>query len=98
MILRRLSKSLKEQNWTAIWIEFFLLVAGVFLGIQAANWNEHRTIERKAKLFTERLREDLRVEVWRFTALNLYYEDVVANAKATMSALEGRTELSNEAL
>jgi hypothetical protein len=98
MILRKLSQSLKEQNWTAIWIEFFLLVAGVFLGIQAANWNEQRTIDKKAKIFTERLREDLRVEVWRFTALNNYYEDVVANAKATMAALEGKAELSNEAL
>ena len=98
MILRKLSQSLKEQNWTAIWIEFFLLVAGVFLGIQAANWNEQRSIERKAKVFTERLREDLRVEVWRFAALNSYYEDVVANAKATMGALEGRAEMTNEAL
>lgn len=42
MILRRLSQSLKEQNWTAIWIEFVLLVDGVFLGIQVANWNEGR--------------------------------------------------------
>ncbi|MEO8974521.1 MAG: hypothetical protein ABI552_01990 [Casimicrobiaceae bacterium] len=39
MILRRLSQSLKEQNWTAIWIEFVLVVAGVFVGIQVANWN-----------------------------------------------------------
>ena len=33
MILRRLSQSLKQQNWTAIWIEFVLLVAGVFASI-----------------------------------------------------------------
>jgi hypothetical protein len=26
MILRRLTQSLKQQNWTAIWIEFVLLV------------------------------------------------------------------------
>lgn len=37
MILRRLSQSLKEQNWMGIVIEFILLVAGVFLGIQVAN-------------------------------------------------------------
>ncbi len=37
MILRRFSQSLKEQNWTAIGIEFVLLVLGVFLGIQVAN-------------------------------------------------------------
>jgi hypothetical protein len=52
VILRRLSKSLNEQNWTAIWIEFVLLVAGVFLGIQVANWNAARVdrIEYEAAL------------------------------------------------
>ena len=34
MILRGLAKNLKEQNWMAIGIEFVLLIAGVFLGIQ----------------------------------------------------------------
>jgi hypothetical protein len=43
MILRRLSTSLKEQNWMAIGIEFVLLVVGVFLGIQVANWNVERS-------------------------------------------------------
>jgi hypothetical protein len=42
MTMRRLSQSLKEQNWTAITVEFVLLIVGVFLGIQAANWNEAR--------------------------------------------------------
>jgi hypothetical protein len=51
MILRHLSQSLKEQNWTAIVIEFILLVTGVFLGIQVANWNEarlERVVERQS--------------------------------------------------
>ena len=38
MILRRLTQSLKDQNWTAIWIEFILLVPGVLLGMQASNF------------------------------------------------------------
>lgn len=42
MILRRFSQSLQQQNWAAIVIEFILLVAGVFLGIQVANWNAAR--------------------------------------------------------
>jgi hypothetical protein len=49
MILRRLTQSLKEQNWVAIGIEFVLLVGGVFLGIQVANWNEERS-ERIAEI------------------------------------------------
>jgi len=98
MILRRLSQSLREQNWTAIWIEFVLLVVGVFLGIQVANWNEERVTNKQSGIFTERLRDDLRVEVWRFTALNLYYDDVVINTKRTLDTLEGRSTQSNEAL
>ena len=42
MILRRFAESLQQQNWAAIAIEFVLLVLGVFLGIQVANWNEAR--------------------------------------------------------
>jgi hypothetical protein len=37
MILRRITEHVKAQNWTAIWIQFVLLVSGVFLGIQVAN-------------------------------------------------------------
>jgi hypothetical protein len=43
MILRRLSKNLQAQNWTAITIDFLIVVLGVFLGIQASNWNQART-------------------------------------------------------
>ncbi len=52
MILRRLALSLKDQNWAAIAIEFVLLVLGVFLGIQVANWNAARAdrIEYEAAL------------------------------------------------
>ena len=82
----------------AIAIEFVLLVAGVFLGIQVANWNQDREVAKRAAVFTQRLREDLRVEVWRFEALQLYYRDVVESARGTLADLEGRERLSNEAL
>ena len=42
MILRRFADALRQQNWTAIAIEFALLVLGVFLGIQVSNWNAER--------------------------------------------------------
>jgi len=98
MILRRLSQSLKAQNWTAIWIEFILLVVGVFLGIQVANWNEDRATERQSKLFTERLRADLRVEAWSYEFQIQYYSEVLKNAEAALSVLEGENIASNEQL
>lgn len=98
MILRRLSQSLKEQNWTAIWIEFVLLVAGVFLGIQVANWNEDRANQKLAKVLTERLRADLRIEAWSYEFQIQYYQEVLFNAEKTLDALEGRSKESNERL
>jgi hypothetical protein len=96
MILRRLSQSLKEQNWTAIWIEFILLVAGVFLGIQVANWNEERERNQQSQVFTERLKADLLEEAWGYTLVLEYNKDVLTNIESVLADLQGEAALSNE--
>jgi hypothetical protein len=98
MILRRLSQSLKEQNWTAIWIEFILLVSGVFLGIQVANWNEERQTRQKADGFSTQLMADLRLTSWNYQYFLEYYRDVRAAAEKTVAALSSGAPLSNEDL
>jgi hypothetical protein len=42
MLLRRIIEHVKVQNWTAIVIDFVIVVVGVFIGIQVSNWNEGR--------------------------------------------------------
>ena len=59
MILRRFSQSLRDQNWTAITIEFVLLVLGVFLGIQVANWNESRSDRAAYEAAIDRLEAEI---------------------------------------
>ena len=98
MIVRRFARALNDQNWTAIAIEFVLLVLGVFLGIQVSNWNTERENRQKAAIFTERLKADLRGEDWTYQFLLAYYREVLANANRAAQALEGRTTLSDEAL
>jgi hypothetical protein len=60
MIFRRLAAHLREQNWAAISIEFVLLVVGVFLGIQVANWNEDRQDRQAEQRYLRELVRDLR--------------------------------------
>ena len=43
MLLRRISKHVKDQNWFAVLIDFAIVVVGVFIGLQVANWNEARS-------------------------------------------------------
>ena len=42
MILRRVIAHFRKQEWTAIAIDFLIVVVGVFVGLQVNNWNEAR--------------------------------------------------------
>ena len=83
MILRRLSQSLKEQNWTAIWIEFVLLVAGVFLGIQVSNWNAAQADARLGQDYVQRLIGDLNLDHAVVSANIAYYSAVLQSIRET---------------
>lgn len=59
MILRRLTENLRTQNWTAISIEFLIVVLGVFLGTQVSNWNEERSEKREIGRLLEQMRPEI---------------------------------------
>ena len=53
---------------------------------------------RRSRIFTQRLKADLRVEAWNFEMLVGYYGQVAANARRTVDALTGQAKLSDEQL
>lgn len=58
MILRSLTKHVKDQNWFAIGLDFAIVVFGVFIGIQVANWNEARQEQALERVLLVRLQRD----------------------------------------
>lgn len=51
MILRRMIDHVRTQNWLAVFLDFVIVVLGVFIGIQLGNWNAargDRAIETRA--------------------------------------------------
>ena len=42
MIFRRIKAHVEKENWFAVFIDFCIVVVGVFIGIQVANWNQAR--------------------------------------------------------
>ncbi len=98
MLLRRVIEHVRDQNWTAIAIDFVIVVAGVFVGIQVSNWNAEWENGQKSAIFTERLKTDLRGEDWTYQFLIAYNREVLANANRAVDALEGKAALSDEAL
>lgn len=98
MIRRRLIEDLKNQQWTAAGIELVIVILGVFIGVQASNWNQERTTAAQAANFADRLKADLREEEWAFQLQMAYNREVLANADRAASALEGKTAIPDEAL
>ena len=88
MILRRLSQSLKEQSWTTILIEFVLLVGGVFLGIQAANWNEQRAENIKAQAYLARIHVNLEADLLSIQRRETLWRQVIAYGKGAIRYAE----------
>lgn len=97
-MLRHVISHLRRQDWTAVFIELIVVVVGVFIGVQASNWNENRQTDAKAADYSQRLRADLREEAWGY-AMNIgYFDQVLTSAKRAADALTGKTPLSSEAL
>ena len=63
MILRRVTEHVKSQNWFAVGIDFLIVVVGVFIGIQVANWNAGRIDRSNEQIYLEALVEDVRKDV-----------------------------------
>jgi len=59
MILRRVIGHFRQQEWTAIAIDFVIVVVGVFIGIQVSNWNETRVLRERERTHLEQLLIDL---------------------------------------
>ena len=59
MLLRRITEHVRAQNWTAIAIDFVIVVVGVFIGIQVSNWNEDRQNASRTQNYYARLIDDL---------------------------------------
>lgn len=77
MIKRRLGERLKQQDWVGVAIELALVIVGVFLGIQVANWNDQRRERALERAYVTRIAQDVRSddadldEVIRVSALRM---------------------------
>lgn len=90
MLLRRITKHVKDQNWFAVGIDFFIVVVGVFIGIQVANWNTARIDRAEESAFLQTLRQDV-LELERISngVMDLRTAQVRILASAT-AVLQGR--------
>lgn len=87
MLLRRVIEHVRKQEWTAVGIDFLIVVIGVFVGIQVANWNDALADERLGRAYAARLTTDLKQDLATRQALVSYYGAVLDSVQHTDTLL-----------
>lgn len=89
MLLRSISEHVRNQNWFAVGVDLFIVVIGVFIGIQASNWNEERIESQRGDYFAMKLLGDIRRELAFFEFEIDYYTTVRDYAVTTIALIDG---------
>ena len=97
MLLRRITQHVKEQNWFAVGLDFIIVVVGVVIGIQVANWNDNRA----ARAETDRTLEILVPNIENFErqaeAFKAYYSVTKAYGETALSGWANDEAVSDSA-
>ena len=59
MLLRRVMEYVNAQNWFAVGVDFVIVVVGVFVGMEVANWNDVRNNKTGLVASLERLDKEV---------------------------------------
>jgi hypothetical protein len=85
--LQRIIEHLKAQHWTAVALDLLITVVGVFIGIQAANWNGDRQDRQRSREVLVDLRDEFAGFDETASGLAGFYEDSLKNQQVLLESL-----------
>lgn len=59
MILQRMASAIKRQDWFQVTVEIFIVVIGIFLGLQVSEWNQNRNDRALEAYYLDRITNDI---------------------------------------
>ena len=87
MVVRRIREHVASHNWFAVGIDFAIVIAGVFLGIQVANWNDALTHAERGREYRARLIRELDFNRQQYQVQLAYYQKARNHGLAALGAL-----------
>lgn len=81
-MLRRFSSRLRQQDWLAVVLDLGVVILGVFLALEAANWNQARQDRAEEKRYYAQIVVDLRRDLDKLRLaqrLSLKYDRAAEN-------------------
>ena len=89
MVIRRIREHVATHNWFAVAVDLAIVVVGVFIGIQASNWNAARTERGESREYRAQIVENLNANEREIMGGEQYYRQVRAHGLAALRAFEG---------
>jgi hypothetical protein len=96
MFLRSIVQALRQQNWTAIAIELVIVIIGVFIGTQVANWNQSRLEKAETERLLVQLVPELKFQIDYFDTSRVYFATTRRYAEQALGVWKGDRRLSDE--
>ena len=96
MFLHRIAENLRRQNWTAIALDFVIVVVGVFLGMQVSNWNQARAEKAETERMLAQLKPELRTQLEFFDSVGTYFQTTRRYADEALAGWRGDPKISDE--
>ncbi len=87
MVIRRIREHVGTHNWFAVAIDLAIVMLGVFLGIQASNWNESRIEAEEGRSYRARLIAELDFNTRQHRQQSAYYRQVLGHGLETLASL-----------
>ena len=87
MVLRGVRDRLWHHDWLHALIDLLIVMAGVFLGMQANNWNEERLHRQRGEQNRLMLIDDLQENQQNLAVRTGYYQWVRSQALKTLAAM-----------
>ena len=88
MLLRRIKQHVQKENWFAVCVDFFIVVVGVYVGLEVSNINEARQERDRAASYLERIRADLETDLETGIANDNFWQQVIGYGEAAIRHAE----------
>ena len=96
MLLRSITKHVKDQNWFAVALDFFIVVVGILIAFQITNWSEARSENKLKSLVESRLIADFEIIDQELDAAVERMEGQLINMEVWRQALRKGAVLESE--
>lgn len=96
MLFRRVAEHVKDQNWTAVGIDLCIVVVGVFIGIQVANWNDTRKARQELDTALANVAQNISDTIASRSDQIRWTQRFIDGQLLVLAALDGRALTSSE--